>query len=65
MSHILSASVLSLSSAVLLIVSLTACGSGTPPIIPTSNLPTTLIPHETTLVAICLYNAWLDRTTYF
>ncbi len=53
MSHILSAPILLLSSAVLLVVSLTACDSGTPPVTPANNLPTTPIPHKTTLVASC------------
>lgn len=53
MSHILSAPILLLSSAVLLVVNLTACDSGTPPVTPANTLPITPISHETTLVASC------------
>ncbi|MCF6337850.1 MAG: c-type cytochrome [Gammaproteobacteria bacterium] len=53
MSRMLSAPILLLSSAVLLVTSLTACDSGTPPGTPTNNLPTIPIPHKTTLVASC------------
>ncbi len=53
MFHILSAPILLLSGAVLLVVNLMACDSGTPPVTPANNLPAIPVLHETTLVASC------------